>query len=675
MSESKMYYEKYLKYKEKYAELKGGGWCDITDYNTAMKVVMKDGMLLQRVSLKMKNYLNIFLAAINQNPNAYKLYNTTINKQLIFSSNFTQANYISITTKAVEIDGLLLEYTSLHSRTDPICTIAVNTWGGALQYVPQQIGTYDAICTAAVTNWGLALQYASVDRKNDAGVVTAAVQQNGLALQYAHDAMKNDDGVVTAAVTQNGLALQYAHDDWKNTEVVVTAAVTENGLALQYAPALQNNNPVVLLAVQQNGLALKYAPALQNNNAVVTHAVQQNGLALQYASVPMKQNRHIVTIATISDTAAFKYADNTITTDFSLVQKILITVVSEIVKAKALVEILAINTRSEAARADAGDGGAVITNAIATATANAIRAATTAAAAIAAADGGRLVFANVDVISRAAAKEALEVVKTNKGSATKGSATKGSATKGSAMSEGIKAGIRIDEATIPAECVIKIAIASIRAAFAAGGDNDAKILAGVNAGGVEEVALLNSINGDAGRILYAKTLIANTHTGAYLKIANILLNDPTASVDTAIRNDILQHIADNIYPLAGYITLVQELCDIDGMVLEYASPNAKQDSAVVTQAVKENGMAIQYADDSIKRNYSVAVEAVKNNGLALQFIPLTNYTPVIIQAVIQNGMALQYASALMRQDPFIQSIAQHQNPDASKFFMRQRVIV
>ena len=51
MSESKMYYEKYLKYKEKYAELKGGGWCDIDDYSKAMKVVMKDGMLLSRVSL------------------------------------------------------------------------------------------------------------------------------------------------------------------------------------------------------------------------------------------------------------------------------------------------------------------------------------------------------------------------------------------------------------------------------------------------------------------------------------------------------------------------------------------------------------------------------------------------------------------------------------------------
>ena len=243
------------------------------------------------------------------------------------------------------------------------------------------------------------------------------------------------------------------------------------------------------------------------------------------------------------------------------------------------------------------------------------------------------------------------------------------------MREGIKAGIRIPAATIPAECVIKISRASIQAAFNHVGTDANKILAGVNAGAIEGLPLLNSINGDGGRILYAKTLIANTHTGAYLKIANILLNDPTASVDTAIRNDILQHIPDNIYPLAGYITLVQELCDIDGMVLEYASPNAKQDSAVVTQAVKENGMAIQYADDSIKRNYSVAVEAVKNNGLALQFIPLTNYTPVIIQAVIQNGMALQYASALMRQDPFIQSIAQHQNPDASKFFMRQRVIV
>ena len=125
MSESKMYYEKYLKYKEKYAELKGGGWCDITDYNTAMKVVMKDGMLLSRVSLKIKNYVNIFLAAINQNPNAYKLYNTTINKQLIFPYHFTEANYISITTKAVEIDGLLLEYTSLHNRTDAICKAAV----------------------------------------------------------------------------------------------------------------------------------------------------------------------------------------------------------------------------------------------------------------------------------------------------------------------------------------------------------------------------------------------------------------------------------------------------------------------------------------------------------------------------------------------------------------------
>ena len=467
-------------------------------------------------------------------------------------------------------------------------------------------------------------------------------------MQYAHDDRKNDNTEVLPAVGQNGLALQYAHNNKKNDRAVVLAAVT------------------------QNGLALRYAPALQGDAGVVTAAVQQNGLALQYADVPMKQDRHIVTIATISDTAAFKYADNNITTDFTLVKQILITVVSEIVKAKALVEVLVSAARSEAASADAGDGGAVITTAIATATAAVAAAATDAAAAAAAAGAAPVDFtdANVNAISTAAATEALEVVKTNKGSATKGSATNGSATR-----EGIKAGIRIADVSIPAECVIKIARASIQAAFDAAGDNDVKIRTGVNAGRAKRGALLGLINPDDNAKRYARTLIANTHTGAYLKIANILLNDPTASVDTAIRNDILQHIPDNIYPLAGYITLVQELCDIDGMVLEYASPNAKQDSAVVTQAVKENGMAIQYADDSIKRNCSVAVEAVKNNGLALQFIPLTNYTPVIIQAVIQNGMALQYASALMRQDPFIQSIAQHQNPDASKFFMRQRVIV
>ena len=668
MSESKMYYEKYLKYKEKYAELKGGGWCDITDYNTAIKAVMKDGMLLQRVSLKMKNYLKIFLAAINQNPNAYKLYNTTINKQLNFPYNFTQANYDTITSKAVEIDGLLLEYTGLHSRTAPICTIAVKNWGGALQYVPQGITDYVNVCKAAVTNWGMALQYASAVLQGNAVVVTAAVQQNGLALQYASAGMKGDGGVVTAAVQQNGLALQYANDAMKRDAGVVTHAVQPNGLALRYASVvLQGTEVVVTAAVQQNGLALQYASAvLQGNAGVVTHAVQQNGLALQYAHDDRKQDIHIVTIATISDTAAFQYAQNNITTNFSLVKKILITVVSEIVKAKALVEILVINARSAAASAAAGAGGAVITNAIAAATAAAAAAATNAAAAAVVAVGlADVGFGNVNVISRAAATEALAVAKTNKGSAT----------KGSAMREGIKAGIRIADATIHAECVIKIARASIKAAFDTDGDNDAKILAGVAAGVVESNVLLPLINTNDNTKRYAKTLIANNRTGAYLKIANILLNDPTASVDIAIRNDILQHIPDNIYTLAGYITLVQELCDIDGMVLEYASINAKQNSDVVTQAVKENGMSIQYADDSIKRNCSVAVEAVKNNGLALQFIPLHNYMPVIIQAVIQNGMALQYASALMRQDPFIQSIAHHQNPDASKFFMRQRVIV
>ena len=47
---------------------------------------------------------------------------------------------------------------------------------------------------------------------------------------------------------------------------------------------------------------------------------------------------------------------------------------------------------------------------------------------------------------------------------------------------------------------------------------------------------------------------------------------------------------------------IDECCQFDGTILEFASDEIKDDKDVVITAVKENGMALQFVSDRLKKD-------------------------------------------------------------------------
>ena len=148
------YQHKYLKYKQKYLDLKykeysGGGWLDFlkSKKTIALNAVNKDGYNLYKLK-DFQNDKDVVLAAVQQN-------------------------------------------------------------GFALKYASEELKKDREIVLAAVRQNGYALEYAS-ELKKDREIVLAAVRQNGYALEYASEHLKADRMIVLVAIKNNNMdALQY----------------------------------------------------------------------------------------------------------------------------------------------------------------------------------------------------------------------------------------------------------------------------------------------------------------------------------------------------------------------------------------------------------------------------------------------------------------------------------
>jgi hypothetical protein len=140
-----------------------------------------------------------------------------------------------------------------------------------------------------------------VDLKNYHKVL-GDVRQNGLRLRFAPVNLQNDPEIVMSAVRQNGLALKFASDDLKNDPKIVMTAVKQYGMSLGFTFNLKKNREIVLEAVKQNGMSLQYAsPNLKDDREIVLEAVKQNGMAIKYASENLQKDQKIITISKIKD--------------------------------------------------------------------------------------------------------------------------------------------------------------------------------------------------------------------------------------------------------------------------------------------------------------------------------------------------------------------------------------
>ena len=114
-----------------------------------------------------------------------------------------------------------------------------------------------------------------------------------------------------------------------------------------------------------------------------------------------------------------------------------------------------------------------------------------------------------------------------------------------------------------------------------------------------------------------------------------------------------------------------DIAMMNGMVLEFASDEIKNDKGAVSAAVNQNGLALKFAGRDVLNDVTTVSEAAHQNGLALKYLPegseLLNNFKVVEWAVKQNGLALKYASKDLKNDRELVYIATKQNPMALQF--------
>jgi hypothetical protein len=99
--------------------------------------------------------------------------------------------------------------------------------------------------------------------------------------------------------------------------------------------------------------------------------------------------------------------------------------------------------------------------------------------------------------------------------------------------------------------------------------------------------------------------------------------------------------------------IVTEAVRLDGRQLRFASSNLRANRIVVLEAVKQHGLSLKYASDEIKeKDREVVTEAVMQDGFALMYAchVFQSDRCVVMAAVQQAGCAIQYASFDLKKD-------------------------
>jgi len=118
-----------------------------------------------------------------------------------------------------------------------------------------------------------------------------------------------------------------------------------------------------------------------------------------------------------------------------------------------------------------------------------------------------------------------------------------------------------------------------------------------------------------------------------------------------------------------YGNLVMMAVRGNGLELEHASEELKNDRLIVFQAVKQNPGAIVHASQESKAHPAIVLQAVQGEGLMLEHasIGLRDDDVIVVAAIEQNALALQFASERLRGDPRLVSAAVARNSRALEY--------
>lgn len=93
-----------------------------------------------------------------------------------------------------------------------------------------------------------------------------------------------------------------------------------------------------------------------------------------------------------------------------------------------------------------------------------------------------------------------------------------------------------------------------------------------------------------------------------------------------------------------YNTMLQAV-SLNGIALQYASDELKDNEIIVRQAMSTNCWAFMYASSRLKCNKELVMQAVEKNGAIISYCPyFSDDWDVALKAIKENGDSLKYVS-------------------------------
>lgn len=324
------------------------------DKELVMQAVEHCGFALQFVPEKLRADVEIALKAVRQNGDALKL----LPKELRANQKLVLEALKSGPPPSIKVDEL----------GDAEVEAQLEALGSPLRHADVQLRSDRRVVLEAVKQDGSALFFADDALKDERALVQQALRRSGWALRFASERLKKDRSLVLEAIQSEGVAIRFAAEELRQNHSFVCEAMSRNGDALRYVDDEFHSDPkVVRSAVRQNGMALRFAATkntpkafafacgpLKWDRALVLEMLQLDGSLLQHLPQELRCDRDVVTTAVQQHGRAILWASGSLKQDVSVAVEAVkqdgtaLQVVSEVLKSFRNIALEAVRQNSDA---------------------------------------------------------------------------------------------------------------------------------------------------------------------------------------------------------------------------------------------------------------------------------------------------------------------------------------
>ena len=268
-------------------------------------VIARCGMLLSYASEELKDDEELVLLAISKSAGAFEYASPRLR---------ADRDFIML---AVAKNGCIL-HNILETEIDiEMITLAVKTYGRALQWATvEQQDDYDLV-KAAVSQNGSAIKWASWRLKSDRDIVMIAVGRNHMALRYVAEKFRADKEIIMYALSQSCEAIEYIGKELKNDIEIIKYALTpihkcSYFSALEWVgyDILDNWEMVNMAIAQSSNSTIRYASArLRNDKCLAIRAVSKRGDSIHHLSSRLQNDREVALSTILEHNTGFEYCN------------------------------------------------------------------------------------------------------------------------------------------------------------------------------------------------------------------------------------------------------------------------------------------------------------------------------------------------------------------------------